>query len=167
VDLLVVREAQLEGGGHPFQSQSWIWMDFSGFFRCSLSAKTAIPIVIADQDILVDSDVLTLASMAVVTNTAYRSPTILRHLNSSEPYGFDQSGQTFQLTPRERQLLEAYALGLSNQETAQRLGLSVRTVQTYSSNLLQKLGVNNRQKALRRAISLGFNAVLQRFDPPE
>ena len=35
-DLLVVREAQLEGGGHPFQSQSWIRTDFSGFFRCSL-----------------------------------------------------------------------------------------------------------------------------------
>lgn len=67
-----------------------------------LSAKTAIPIVIADQDILVDPDGLTLASMAVGTNTVYRSPTILRHLNSFEPYGFDQSGQTFQLTPRER-----------------------------------------------------------------
>jgi DNA-binding NarL/FixJ family response regulator len=64
-------------------------------------------------------------------------------------------------------LLEAYALGLSNQETARRLGLSVRTMQTYSSNLLKKLGVNNRQKALRRAISLGFNAVIRRFDHPE
>jgi DNA-binding NarL/FixJ family response regulator len=56
-------------------------------------------------------------------------------------------------------LLEAYALGLSNQETANRLGLSVRTVQTYSSNLLQKLGVNNRQKALLRAMSLGAHAL--------
>jgi hypothetical protein len=37
VDLLIVREAQLEGGGHPFQSQSWIWIDFSGFFRGSLN----------------------------------------------------------------------------------------------------------------------------------
>lgn len=54
------------------------------------------------------------------------------------PYGLDESGQTFPLTPRERQLLEAYALGLSNQETARRLGLSVRTMQTYSSNLLKK-----------------------------
>jgi DNA-binding NarL/FixJ family response regulator len=132
-----------------------------------LSAKTVIQILIADQDVLVDPNVLTLASMAAVTNTTYRSPAILRHLNSSEPYGLDESGQTFQLTPRERQLLEAYALGLSNQETARRLGLSVRTVQTYSSNLLRKLGVNNRQKALRRAISLGFNAVLRRFDHPE
>ena len=35
-DLLVVRKAQLEGVSHPFQSQSWIWIDFSGFFRGSL-----------------------------------------------------------------------------------------------------------------------------------
>jgi hypothetical protein len=40
VDQLVVREAQLEGGGHPFQSQSWIWIDFSGFFRCSLNMES-------------------------------------------------------------------------------------------------------------------------------
>ena len=39
VDLLVVREAQLERVGHPFQSQSWIWTDFSGFFRGSLAGR--------------------------------------------------------------------------------------------------------------------------------
>lgn len=72
----------------------------------------------------------------------------------------------FQLSVRERQLLEAYALGLSNQETANRLGLSVRTVQTYSSNLLQRLGVNNRQKALLRAMSLGFNALARTLENP-
>jgi DNA-binding NarL/FixJ family response regulator len=133
----------------------------------NVSAKAGIPILVADQDILTNPDTLTLATMAVVTNTTYRSSAILKRLNSSELSSLDESSQAFQLTPRERQLLEAYALGLSNQETAQRLGLSVRTVQTYSSNLLQKLGVNNRQKALRRAISLGFNAVLRRFDHPE
>jgi hypothetical protein len=41
VDLLVVREAQLEGGCHPFQSQSWIWIDFSGFFRGSLKTMVS------------------------------------------------------------------------------------------------------------------------------
>ena len=37
VDLFVVRNAQLEEIGHPFQSQSWIWIDFSRFSRGSLS----------------------------------------------------------------------------------------------------------------------------------
>jgi hypothetical protein len=32
----VVRKAQLEGVGHPFQPQSLIWIDLIGFFRGSL-----------------------------------------------------------------------------------------------------------------------------------
>ena len=64
----------------------------------------------------------------------------------------------------ERQLLEAYALGLSNEETATKLCLSVRSVQTYSGNLLKKLGTNNRQRALRRAISLGLTELTHLFD---
>lgn len=119
------------------------------------SAKSGIQILVADRDILSDPDSLKLASMAVVTNTVYRSRSILECLNASEQYSLDGSSQTIHLSLRERQLLEAYALGLSNQETALRLGLSVRTVQTYSSNLLQKLGVNNRQKlcAVRSALA--------------
>jgi DNA-binding NarL/FixJ family response regulator len=100
-------------------------------------------------------------AMAVVTNTKYHSPSIQKHLQEigQRPSGYAEN--IFQLSLREQQLLEAYALGLSNKETAEQLGLTVRTVQTYSTNLLQKLGVNNRQKALRRAISLGYKALLR------
>ena len=61
-------------------------------------------------------------------------------------------------------LLEAYALGLSDKQTAERLGLSVRTVQAYRTNHLQRLGVNNRQKSLRRAVCLGYRAPLRAGD---
>jgi DNA-binding NarL/FixJ family response regulator len=100
-------------------------------------------------------------SMAVVSNTSYYSPSIVQHFAELNQQPANVDGNTIHLSQRDRQLLEAYALGLSNQETAKRLGLSVRTVQTYSVNLLQRLGVNNRQKALRRAVGLGFNAVLR------
>ena len=62
---------------------------------------------------------------------------------------------TITLTPREHQRLEAYALGLSNQDTAEQTGLSVRSIQTYSGTILPTLGTNHRQRALRRALSLG------------
>ena len=101
--------------------------------------------------------------MAVVSNTSYYSPSVMQHFEELKQQPAYVDGNTLQLSLRDRQLLEAYALGLSNQETAKRLGLSVRTVQTYSVNLLQRLGVNNRQKALRRAVGLGFNAVLRSF----
>ena len=122
---------------------------------------TGLPIIVADQDLLVHPQTITLMAMAVVTNTKYHSPSIQKHLKElgQRPSGYAED--IFQLSLREQQLLEAYALGLSNKETAEQLGLTVRTVQTYSTNLLQKLGVNNRQKALRRAISLGYKALLR------
>jgi DNA-binding CsgD family transcriptional regulator len=40
---------------------------------------------------------------------------------NQQPANLD--GNTIHLSQRDRQLLEAYALGLSNQETAKRLGL--------------------------------------------
>ena len=73
------------------------------------------------------------------------------------PSGYGED--LIQLSRREQQLLESYALGLGNKDTAERLGLTVRTVQNYNTNLLQKLGVNNRMKALRRAIGLGYKAL--------
>jgi DNA-binding NarL/FixJ family response regulator len=117
------------------------------------------PIIVADQDLLVHPDTVTLMTMAVATNTSYHSPTILRRFNElSQKPAAPIEGTNF-LTRRERQLLEAYALGLSNQETAKQLCLSPRTVQTYSYALLQKLGANNRQKALLQAMRLGFKAL--------
>jgi DNA-binding NarL/FixJ family response regulator len=125
---------------------------------------TGLPIIVADQDLLVHPQTITLMSMAVVTNTSYHSPSIQKRLKElgQRPSGYAED--IFQLSLREQQLLEAYALGLSNKETAEQLGLTVRTVQTYSTNLLHKLGVNNRQKALRRAISLGYKALLRAAD---
>ena len=122
---------------------------------------TGLPIIVADQDLLVHPQTLTLMAMAAVTNTKHHSPSIQKRLKElgQRPSGYAED--LFNLSLREQQLLEAYALGLSNKETAERLGLTVRTVQTYSTNLLQKLGVNNRQKALRRAISLGYKTLLR------
>jgi DNA-binding NarL/FixJ family response regulator len=117
------------------------------------------PIIVADQDLLVHPETVTLMTMAVATNTSYHSPTILGRLNELNQKPAAPLEGTNLLTRRERQLLEAYALGLSNQETAKQLCLSPRTVQTYSSELLQKLGANNRQKALLQAMRLGFKAM--------
>jgi len=129
----------------------------------ALDPAIAIPILVADHDFFAHPNTITFMSMAIVSNTSYYSPSIVQHFEELNQQPVNVDGNTFHLSLRDRQLLEAYALGLSNLETAKRLNLSVRTVQTYSSNLLQRLGVNNRQKALRRAVGLGFNAVLRSF----
>jgi DNA-binding NarL/FixJ family response regulator len=121
------------------------------------------PIVIAEQDMLLDPNTLALFAMALITNTSYRSISIEKRLKQLDQAAPDSFYGTIKLTPREHQLLEAYALGMSNQETAEKLGLSVRSIQTYSGNLLQKLGTSNRQKAVRRAISMGLSDLAQLF----
>jgi two-component system response regulator DevR len=51
------------------------------------------------------------------------------------------------LTPREREILELIADGLSNREIGQRLFLAEKTVKNYVSNLLAKLDLQRRTQA--------------------
>jgi DNA-binding NarL/FixJ family response regulator len=51
------------------------------------------------------------------------------------------------VTPREEQVLRHVALGLSNDEIARSLEISVETVKEHVQNLLRKLGVNDRTQA--------------------
>ncbi|EZP36714.1 Transcriptional activator [Janthinobacterium lividum] len=59
-------------------------------------------------------------------------------------------------TTRELELLGLIEAGLSNQEIADRLSLSVATVKWHLYNLYAKLGVKNRASALARARSLNL-----------
>jgi DNA-binding NarL/FixJ family response regulator len=53
-----------------------------------------------------------------------------------------------QITPRESQVLQALAEGLSNKEIAAKLHMSVDTERTHMMNILNKLGVHSRLQAL-------------------
>lgn len=59
------------------------------------------------------------------------------------------------LTPRESQVLSHVALGLSNQEIARSLEISVETVKEHVQNLLRKLAVNDRTQAAVWAVQSG------------
>lgn len=60
------------------------------------------------------------------------------------------------LTPRETQVLELVAEGLSNKAIAARLGVSDETVKFHLASVLGKLGASNRTDAVRRAIRRGL-----------
>jgi DNA-binding NarL/FixJ family response regulator len=59
------------------------------------------------------------------------------------------------LTPRESQVLSHIALGLSNDEIARSLEISVETVKEHVQNLLRKLAVNDRTQAAVWAVQSG------------
>jgi NarL family two-component system response regulator LiaR len=56
------------------------------------------------------------------------------------------------LSKREREVLELLAEGLSNVEIAERLSVSVAAVKYHVSNILSKLGANNRTEAVSLAM---------------
>lgn len=53
------------------------------------------------------------------------------------------------ITPREVEILELIAQGMSNREIAARLFISENTVKTHSSRVLDKLGARRRTEAVR------------------
>lgn len=60
------------------------------------------------------------------------------------------------LTPRELEILRLIAEGLSNQEIARRLFLSVHTVKNHVHKVLETLGVHSRWAAVHYAIERGW-----------
>lgn len=60
------------------------------------------------------------------------------------------------ITPRELEILEAVASGLSNREIAERLFVSENTVKTHAARLFDKLGARRRTQAVQLAKSFGL-----------
>ena len=73
---------------------------------------------------------------------------------SMEPR-YPQAARDSGLTPRESQVLSHVALGLSNDEIARSLEISVETVKEHVQNLLRKLAAKDRTQAAVWAVQSG------------
>lgn len=111
----------------------------------------------------VDSFLLTTAPLAELRNAVARtaqgdriiSPSIALLLAGGWRNEPRDDGATA-LSPRELEVLERVADGLTNQAIAEQLGLSSRTVKTHVQNLLTKLDVPDRTGAVARGFRLGL-----------
>ena len=84
-----------------------------------------------------------------------------RHLSPVAAASFAAAGgnvpalRGHDLSERERQILELLGQGHGNHEIAERLSLSVRTVESYCARAIDKLGLNG-MKALRHYAATSF-----------
>lgn len=62
------------------------------------------------------------------------------------------------ISKRELEVLQLMAEGLSNQEIAERLFVSLNTIKTHTSNLFEKLDVKRRTQAVEKAKRLNLIA---------
>ena len=60
------------------------------------------------------------------------------------------------ITEREREVLRDMALGHSNKEIADRLSISVKTVEVHKANAMRKLSLNGRTDVVRYAVLHGW-----------
>jgi DNA-binding NarL/FixJ family response regulator len=60
------------------------------------------------------------------------------------------------LTEREREVLRQIAWGYSNKEIAERLDISIKTVEAHKANALKKLGMHSRIDIVRYAVLQGW-----------
>ena len=85
------------------------------------------------------------------------SPALARHLfRLAGSPSTRQSDGDLNLTPREVELLNLIAQGLSYSDCADIMNVSLSTVQTHIRNMYRKLEVNNQTQAINRARSSGL-----------
>ena len=68
----------------------------------------------------------------------------------------EKSTEKMGISSREMEVLQLMATGLSNQEIASQLFVSLNTVKTHSSNLFLKMDVKRRTQAVDKARKLGM-----------
>jgi two-component system, NarL family, response regulator NreC len=105
-------------------------------------------------------DELTAAIRAVSKGEKFFSPRISQlmaegYVKRVEKGGQDAPKADVPLTRREREILVLVASGLTNQQIADQLFISPRTVDTHRTNIMQKLDIHDLANLVRYAIEHG------------
>jgi len=97
------------------------------------------------------SAVRTVARGGTYLDPSIAGKLIERSTRRSHPAGTDQI-----LTDREREVVRMITLGHTNKEIGATLGISVKTVESHKTKIMQKLGISSRAELVRFAMSEGW-----------
>ncbi len=91
---------------------------------------------------------LMLAISTVLDGKRYLSNRISQHQSID--------GYNSPLSPREREVLQLISLGLTNRHISEQLEISLKTVDTHRTRLMQKLNLHTTAELARHAVKLGL-----------
>jgi two-component system response regulator NreC len=106
-------------------------------------------------------DDLIAAIHAVANGGMFLFPSLARvlvkdYLDRTSRHGAEPGRPFEMLTDREREVLALIAQGLPNQEIADRLVISIKTVNRHRENIMAKLNLHSRVELVRYAIEKGL-----------
>ena len=81
---------------------------------------------------------------------------LLHVLLKQDPAPVDNQAPYVLLSPREREVLRLIAHGYSMAEVAEKLSLSIKTVDTYKTRLMEKLGTTRKSELVSYALKYGL-----------
>lgn len=84
----------------------------------------------------------------------YVSPQVLQEVRKDLPSIVGGKTSSPSLTPREEEIVRLLAQGHSVRESAQMLGVSMKTVEAHKFNLMRKLGIHNKAQLVTYAIQM-------------
>jgi len=102
------------------------------------------------------------AIRSVYRGDSFLSPSVARLLVKNYQQGIStvrSSDPYEQLTERERETLKLLAEGYTNQEIADMLAVSPKTVEGHKTNLMSKLDIHNRTELVKYALRKGIITV--------
>ena len=100
---------------------------------------------------------LQLALEAVSSGQTFLSPAISKHLIDAYVERTSDDPDPFSiLTSRQREILQLIAEGATTKDIAGKLGVSVKTVETHRTQLMQRLNIHDLAGLVRYAIRLGL-----------
>lgn len=94
------------------------------------------------------------AITSVLRDEAYLDAALAPDLGPAKP---DAAAERFaQLSKREQEVVSLVARGFTNKEAAEKMGISVKSVETYRSRAVTKLDLNTRSEIVGLALRLGL-----------
>ena len=99
---------------------------------------------------------VTFTALGVWAGLRLTRPKVIREIvDGSTPFQVDEANlKTLGISKREYEVLELISEGMSNQEIADKLFVSISTVKTHAANIFAKLDARRRTQAIQRAKEL-------------